>query len=423
MIAVVKKSKLQGAVTAPSSKSGTQRACAAAWIRGGRTILQGVGESDDEKAALQILSQWGARIEMKDNRVVIEFLKGRKAGDIHCGESGLSLRMFTPLAATYAEPIQITGEGSLPGRPLHFFDEVLPQLNVRIASNAGYLPLRVQGPLQPRDIAVDGSLSSQFLTGLLMAYAASEATGRSIHVKNLKSKPYIDLTLDIMKAFGLPVPNNRNYEEFVFGNEKLPVPPGEIEYRIEADWSGAAFLLVAGAIAGPVTVRGLDLLSRQADRAILDFLMEANAGIAMDAKGIVVHRAEMQAFFADATDCPDLFPPLVVLASACAGVSRIRGVHRLLHKESNRALTLQSEFGKTGVRVEWRDDEMLVHGARQIDGNRVSSHGDHRIAMALAIHALRCEGEMVIEQAEAVTKSYPGFFRDLQSLGAGIRLQ
>ncbi|HEY6063766.1 MAG TPA: hypothetical protein VIV35_09165, partial [Chitinophagaceae bacterium] len=194
------------------------------------------------------------------------------------------------------------------------------------------------------------------------------------------------------------------------------------DYTIESDWSGGAFLLVAGAIAGPITIRGLDLTSSQADKAIIDALNSANAGIAIEAKGIKIHPAEMNAFDFDATDCPDLFPPLVTLAAYCNGETTIKGVSRLIHKESNRAVALQEEFGKMGVNIELNDDTMIIHGGKGVKGSKVHSHHDHRIAMACAVAALKAKGETIIEEAGAVRKSYPDFYNDLKSLGADVSL-
>jgi 3-phosphoshikimate 1-carboxyvinyltransferase len=255
-----------------------------------------------------------------------------------------------------------------------------------------------------------------------MAYAAADAKDVSIKVNNLKSKPYIDLTLDVMKHFGMKLPVNKDYKEFYFENETQYSTLSVNHYTVEGDWSGGAFLLVAGAIAGPIFVRGLDLTSTQADKAIVDALMAANAGIAIEAKGIKLVRAAMTAFDFDATDCPDLFPPLVALASNCKGATKIKGISRLTHKESNRAVTLQEEFGKMGVKIELSDDIMVVHGDNGIKGANVHSRHDHRIAMACAVAALNAEGEMTIEEAEAINKSYPDFYSDLKSLGASLSL-
>lgn len=399
-----------------------QRACAAALVRKGQTIIRNPGHSNDDNAAIGIIKDLGARVSLSGEEMVVESNGVQPvAGEINCGESGLGIRMFTPLVALSDQAITINGSGSLVSRPMDFFDEILPQLGVKIKSHAGKLPVQVQGPLQPAGIEVDGSLSSQFLTGLLLAYAAAGATGVSIRVNNLKSKPYIDLTLEVMKQFGLNIPENRDYTEFVFHDSPAGhTAPEKVTYTVEGDWSGGAFLLVAGAIAGPITVRGLDLTSTQADKAIVDALMAANAGIAMDAKGIRLHPVEMDAFYFDATDCPDLFPPLVALAAYCQGVTTIKGVSRLTHKESNRAITLQDEFDKMGVTIDLDGDLMKIHGGGKVKGADVESHHDHRIAMACAVAALRGDSETTITGAGAVNKSYPDFYNHLQSLGAKI---
>ena len=428
-------SQLKGIIKAPASKSSMQRALAAALITKGKTILNNPGHSNDDKAALKVIEAMGSVISKSGEQLIIESNGVNPVmNEINCGESGLGIRMFAPIIALSEKEITLNGEGSLLDRPMGFFDEILPQLNVKIKSNSGKLPLVIQGPMHPVNIVVDGSLSSQFLTGMLMAYGAplnppqvgtsdSDSSGITIKVRNLKSKPYIDLTLDVMKQFGLRVPENRNYEEFIFHSEPTRNPKPETHhYTVESDWSGGAFLLVAGVIAGPITVRGLDLTSTQADRAIVDALMAANAGIAMEAKGIQLHPGEMDAFYFDATDCPDLFPPLVVLAAYCKGKTIIKGVNRLIHKESNRALTLQDEFDKMGVTIDIAGDDMVIHGGGIVKGADVHSHHDHRIAMACAIAGLKADSEMVIEEAEAIKKSYPGFWDDLKTLGASVSL-
>lgn len=424
MKATIHPSQLKGTVQAPASKSSMQRACAAALIRKGQTVIVNPGHSNDDKAALEIIQRLGAKATFENGEWIVESEGVQPVADeINCGESGLSIRMFTPLVALSDKEVTISGSGSLVTRPMDFFDEILPQLGVKVKSNEGKLPMTIQGPLLPKNIEVDGSLSSQFLTGLLMAYAAAGAKDVSVKVNNLKSKPYIALTLDVMKQMGLRVPENNNYQEFVFHNELTHTSsPISHAYTVEGDWSGGAFLLVAGAIAGPITVRGLDLASAQADKAIIDALMLANAGIAMDAKGIQLHPADMNGFYFDATDCPDLFPPLVALAAYCHGNTTIKGVNRLTHKESNRALTLQDEFDKMGIFIELDDDIMIVHGTGKVKGADVHSNHDHRIAMACAVAALKAEGETVIEEAQAVRKSYPDFYEDLKLLGADVSL-
>ena len=283
------------------------------------------------------------------------------------------------------------------------------------------MPIQIQGPLQPKNITIDGSLSSQFLTGLLMAYGKAATEPVTINVINLKSKPYIDLTLQVMKDFGYEIINN-NYESFLISpvNSKLPT---EMQYTVEGDWSGGAFLLVAGAIAGNITVSGLDTYSTQADKAILQALVDCGSTISIQEKQIDIALPSVGAeglkpFHFNATDCPDLFPPLVALAAYCNGTSVIEGVSRLAHKESDRGVTLQEEFGKMGIEIILQYDLMLVKGGTGINSATVHSHHDHRIAMACAVAGLKASGEIIIEEAEAINKSYPNFYEHLKQLNA-----
>jgi len=403
---------------APASKSSMQRACAAALLHVGETVVRHPGHSNDDKAALGVIKDLGAEVVVESDslRVKSSGVKAGKGLEVNCGESGLGLRMFAPIMGLSGETIKVRGEGSLVTRPMDFFDEVFPELGIRVVSNGGKLPLEIQGPLKPATITIDGSLSSQFLTGLLFAYAAAGARGVGIRVNNLKSKPYIDLTLNVMSAFGWEV-ENRNYEEFYFAGSGPA--PGVVDYTVEGDWSGGAFLLVAGAVAGPITVKGLDERSTQADKAILRALKASGARMEIKNDGMVIGPAALKAFEFDATDCPDLFPPLVALAAYCEGVTVIRGVSRLAHKESNRGLTLQDEFGKMGLTIDLDGDRMLVHGG-PLRGAAVHSRHDHRIAMACAVGALRADGPVTIDEAEAINKSYPDFYDDLKLLGGQL---
>jgi 3-phosphoshikimate 1-carboxyvinyltransferase len=401
-----------------------QRACAAALLRAGETIIRHPGHSNDERAALGVIRDLGANVASLDDGSLWVSSSGVTAVEgmeVNCGESGLGLRMFAPIIGLSGRMVRVRGEGSLLNRPMDFFDKVFPQLGIRVVSNHGKLPLEIQGPLKPRDIGIDGSLSSQFLTGLLFAYSAARATDVSIRVSQLKSKPYIDLTLFVMKHFGWKV-ENRDYQEFYFDGETSgDAGSGVLEYTVEGDWSGGAFLLVAGAIAGPITVRGLDSWSTQADKAILQALCDCCAQLETGEEQIRIGPGRMKAFRFDATDCPDLFPPLVALAAHCEGTTVISGVSRLAHKESNRGLTLQEEFGKMGIAIDLAGDTMLVRGG-PVKGARVHSRHDHRIAMACAVGALRADGEVIIEEAQAINKSYPDFYGDLQQLGGELKL-
>jgi len=420
VIVKVQSGKISGKIDAPTSKSSMQRACAAALLNEGKTIIGNPGRSNDDLAAMAVIDNLGAKVlQETTNELVIES-KGVKpvSREMNCGESGLGIRMFAPIAALSDQEIIINGSGSLLSRPMNFFDEIFPSLGIKIESNYGKLPIKIKGPLKPVDITIDGSLSSQFLTGLLMAYGKAATQPVTITVNNLKSKPYIDLTLQVMKEFGYSVINHQ-YESFEIHplNASSHQPKN---YLVEGDWSGAAFLLVAGAIAGEITVKGLNVFSFQADKAILRALTMSEAVVSIAEDQIVIGPGKLKAFHFDATDCPDLFPPLVALASFCEGTTVIEGVSRLAHKESNRGLTLQEEFGKMGIEIKLQDDLMLVEGGKRINAATVHSHHDHRIAMACAVAALKANGETTIEEAEAINKSYPTFYSDLKSLGAVV---
>lgn len=399
-----------------------QRACAAALLQEGVTNIMNPGNSNDDLAAIGVIKNLGAVIKVVgDDQLTVES-SGVKpvSGEMNCGESGLGIRMFAPIAALSNEKIMISGSGSLLTRPMDFFDDIFPQLGIEIVSNKGKLPIKIRGPLQPADITIDGSLSSQFLTGLLMAYGKAATKPVTIKVINLKSKPYIDLTLQVMKHFGYNVVNN-SYASFdIHPSTQLSNQP--INYTVEGDWSGAAFLLVAGTIAGEITVKGLDVFSTQADKKILEALRDCGCRLSIEENKIECSYPPLgvRGFHFDATDCPDLFPPLVALAAYCDGTTVIEGVSRLAHKESNRGLTLQQEFGKMGIEIILQDDLMLVKGGNGVKGASVHSNHDHRIAMACAVAALKADGEISIAEAEAINKSYPDFYDHLKKLGAII---
>ncbi len=404
-----------------------QRACAAALINEGTTIIDNAGKSNDEQAAMNIVQKLGATVDSVRNEVVITSSKHIFSSDfpgkhliISCGESGLSLRMFTPLAALFKYEITLTGEGSILTRPVDFFEDIFPKIGVEVRTNNGKVPINLKGPLQPKNVTVDGSLSSQFLTGLLMAYAKACTVPVSIKVNNLSSKPYIDLTLDVLHHFGFHV-ENENYERFNI------LPRGSkqnhsVKYTVEGDWSNVAFLLVSAAISGEVTVKGADLNSSQGDKRIINALESCGAHIHVHKNEVSIKKNNLNAFDFDATHSPDLFPPLVALASYCKGASTIKGVFRLLHKESDRAKTLKSEFAKMKVDIEIDNDYMIIKGAKQIKGAKVTSHNDHRIAMACAVAALGAKGNTIIHDADAVKKSYPSFFDDLKTLKASLQI-
>jgi len=405
-------SKIKGEIKAPASKSMTQRAIAAAILADGQSTIHNPSYCDDSLAAMSIAVGLGARVEPLVNELKINGSAILKEAKLNCGESGLAIRMFSPIAALYSAEITLVGANSLKKRPMFMIEEALSQLGVKCTSTRGFLPLTIHGPLVGGNCEIDGSLSSQLLTGLLMALPLATKNSE-IKVNNLKSKPYIDMTIQLLKSFGITV-ENRGYSIFnIPGNQKYTPQ----NYTVEGDWSGGAFLLVAGAINGHIIVKGLRKDSKQSDMSIINALEMAGAHLVTGEDQIEISGSELNAFEFDATESPDLFPPLVALASYCDGISTFKGVSRLMYKESDRAKTLKEEFGKMKVKIEINDDLMHVTGSRP-QSARVESHDDHRIAMAIAVSSLGASGRVYIRDSQCVAKSYPGFFDDLGHLGA-----
>jgi 3-phosphoshikimate 1-carboxyvinyltransferase len=407
-------SQVNGTVNAPASKSMTQRAIAAALLSDGETIIRNPSYCDDSLAAMSMAAGLGARVEPQPGELKITGSAELKETKLNCGESGLAIRMFSPIAALYRSEITLSGAVTLKKRPMSMIEEALNQLGASCKTNDGFLPIKIKGPLKGGRCEIDASVSSQLLTGLLMALPLAQSDSE-IKVNNLKSQPYIDMTLDILKSFGVEV-YNHGYELFTI--------PGKQKFRpatceVEGDWSGGAFLLVAGAINGSITVKGLQYISLQSDKQIINALDSAGARLSIMDNSITVSSRKLNAFDFDATHSPDLFPPLVALASYCDGISRIKGVSRLIHKESNRAETLRDEFAKMNVNINISEDSMLVTGSRP-SGSRVESHDDHRIAMAVTVASLGASGKVYLKDSQCVAKSYPDFFRDMRQLGAVV---
>lgn len=407
----ISRGELSGEVTPPCSKSYAQRALAASLLAEGETTLRNLDLCDDTLSALRSIVILGAEIERIDEHTIkVRGGLAPRSNTLNVGESGLATRLFTPITALHNEPILINGEGTLLYRPMHMMIEPLRSLGVDIRDGGGVLPIEICGPMRGGEIEVDGSVSSQFLTGLLMALPLVEED-TTIHVENAVSKPYLDMTIDLASRFGVRIAHNDYSEFYVEGGQHYEAT----DLAIEGDWSAAAMLMVAGAIAGKVSLRNISLLSKQADVVICDALVRAGASVTSEPDAITVESRDLTAFEFDATQCPDLFPALAALAAVADGESVIYGTHRLEHKESNRAEAIKSEYEKLGIEVRLEDDAMYIRGG-QIHSAEVDSHADHRIAMSLAVAALRCDGEILIHNAECVSKSYPDFFTTLEEL-------
>ena len=287
-------------------------------------------------------------------------------------------------------------------------EDALSQLGKNVKSYKGKLPLELEGVINGNEIQISGEESSQLLTGLLIALPKLKQDS-VIRVANLKSVPYVQMTIAILGEFGINI-EHENYEHFKIKGNQLPK---STNYHVEGDWSGASFHLVAAAISGQIEVSNLSETSLQADARILEVLKNCGASVLVKPNSISVVKNELNAFHFDATDCPDLFPPLAVLAACCSGKSRLKGVSRLKHKESDRAKTIQAEFKKLGIEINIDDDEMYIVGG-PIHGASVDSHNDHRIAMAMAVLSLVSNGDIEVQNFDAVNKSYPNFLEDFR---------
>jgi 3-phosphoshikimate 1-carboxyvinyltransferase len=408
---------VRGIIDIPSSKSVAQRVLACALLNNGTTVIKGLSQSDDEKAAQAIIAAAGAQLTASDEGLVVHSSGFYPIAPIqvHCGESGLSSRMFTPILANSSFPVTIKGSGSLLTRPMHFFDDIAPQLQVAFSSQGGKLPFVVQGPLVPVSVTVDGSLSSQFITGLIYGYVASPRLKKvALQLANPVSIPYIELTLDVLRLFDVDL--NFKGNTLLFNGSYCI--EGNRNITIEGDWSSASYFLVAAAVFGKLTLKNLSIESKQADKAILDALSQFGAEIEYKNNQLNIVSKQRKSFTFDATHCPDLFPALAVLGSYGTQTSRIKGVHRLLHKESNRAQSIVTEFNKFGVTIVIEEDEMIIYPPREIKGAIINPHNDHRIAMAAAILGLGAKSPSQILNPEVVNKSFPSFFELLESVSA-----
>ncbi|MBR3847539.1 MAG: 3-phosphoshikimate 1-carboxyvinyltransferase [Alistipes sp.] len=404
--------RVKGTLIPPCSKSYAQRALASALLAEGVTTLRNLDYCQDTRSALGCIRTLGARVTEVD-ATTLRIEGGLRPLDLRLqvGESGLASRLFTPIASLIDRPIRIEGAGSLLERPMQMMIDPLRRLGVEVVDTMGHLPFEVCGPIRGGEIEVDGSISSQFITGLLLALPlAQEDT--TLHVTEAVSTPYLDMTIDTAARFGIEIFQKEYQDFFIPGGQRYQA----VDLSIEGDWSAAAMLLVAGAVAGEVRVENISMLSKQADTAILDALVRAGASVINEEHAVTVAHRELCGFEFDATHCPDLFPALAALAATAEGETVLYGTNRLVHKESNRAEAIRSEFTKLGIEVDIEQENVMRIQGGQIRSGRVDSHNDHRMAMSLAVAGLLSDGEVVIEGAECVAKSYPTFFEDLERI-------
>ena len=455
-------------LSVPCSKSFAQRAIIAAALADGVSHLSGYTPCGDSEAALSVARSLGADVQQEGSMLIIRGV-GASGGigshaTVHVGESGLLARMIIPLMAQLCEgPVEITGEKTLLKRPLTGAREMLGAFGCNVkeilccaqdgnevaqndkdsrCSDAVRVPLIVEGPLKCGDrVDISGKHGSQLITGLLMALPFAQKN-TTLVVSEPKSIPYIFITLEVLKKFGVKIGNEmlggRDFlesdgdwslcTEMVFkvrGGQRLKAT----DINLEGDWSAAANFLVAGAVLGKLEVEGLDTTSLQADLSIMDILMDAGASLSQvdGSRGnIAVQRAPLRAFNVDASNCPDLFPIISVLAAFCQGTSRIAGLGRLTNKESDRAAAILNMLTQMGVEAHRDSDELVVKGYSLVQrllgqsegkpgqpgllkGGEYSSHHDHRMVMALKVASLGAESAIVIDDEECVAKSFPTF--------------
>jgi len=416
-------SEISGTVSAPASKSIAQRYVAAALLAAGETTIRHYPNSEDPFHARKLAEALGAIVQLSKNTLTIK--GGFPANEIHdirspqknlfAGESGFASRLFVPIAALHNSEKVLNGTGTLLNRPFFEFDSYLNPFGVTVSTNEGKLPLTFSGQLTAGKAELSAANSSQFLSGMLMALP--RCTGDSeLVITELNSKPYIDLTLAVMKMFGVAVKEEEG-TYFIKGSQKYK--PQDVS--VDGDWSGAVPLLIAGALTATegLLVKNLNTRLPQADQAILEVFDLAKVKYTQNENSVKVFASTIQAFDFDATHCPDLFPCLAVLASFGNGVSTLKGAKRLLVKESNRANAIVEEFAKSGIRVIVRGDDMMIYPghARPAVWN---VHKDHRMVMAGALFGI-AGAKTVLQNPEVISKSYPDFFKDIQSIGAKMK--
>ena len=424
----------------PVSKSFAQRAIIAAALAEGTSRLHGYTPCGDNEAALQVARNLGAEVEVNGTEVTIKGISASLGSmdmtELHVGESGLLTRMMIPVMAQLcAGPVTFTGEKTLLNRPLTGAREIMEAFEAECQSDTDpvRVPLTVKGPLNAGRAEISGKHGSQLISGLLMALPFAEKNS-SLIVREPKSIPYMFITLEVLKKFGIKVGNDmlggpdflESGGDWSLCTEMVFKVKGGQKYRaaninLEGDWSAAANFLVAGALFGKAELAGLDTTSLQADLSIMDILMDAGASLSQldgDKGNITVQRAPLKAFSVDASNCPDLFPILAVFAAFCQGTSRLAGVGRLANKESDRAKAIFEMLTKMGVKASIDKDELVVEGHTLVQrllggtllkGGAYTSHHDHRMVMALKVASLGADSPITIDDEACVAKSFPQF--------------
>lgn len=404
---------LCGSVTPPPSKSAAHRAIICAALARGNSLISPFVPSDDMDATIGAVRALGAKITRTETGLLIDGTDTfcNIMSNIDCLESGSTLRFLIPVVAISGKCITFTGRGRLPFRPIGPYLDCLPKAGVQCETSGG-LPLKISGELMPGEFTLPGDVSSQFVTGLLLA--APLLCGDSVIKLSspLQSAGYVDLTIDIMRHFGADISCNLE-SYFVKGNQKYT----PCNYNTEGDWSQAAFWLCAGALGAKIHCLGLNTASKQGDRKVTEILRRFGADVECGADYVSASGEKLRGCEIDALQIPDLVPPLAAVAAVSEGRTVIKGAARLRIKESDRLQSLTRGLNALGARIFQTDDGLIIDGVNELQGGVASGCNDHRIVMALSIAATRCKGSVTITGCECINKSYPEFFEHYNALG------
>ena len=416
---------LEGSIKVPPSKSGSHRGIIAAGLSEGKSKIDNLIFSKDIIATLNGMKALGVDYEMIEPRE--EFGTGSvnikgigkvqiREHTIDANESGSTLRFLIPIAALDRSKVTFIGKGKLVERPLDTYYDIFKEQDIEYNTSDGNLPLTIYGGLKAGKFNIPGNISSQFITGLLFSLPLLKDDSTIIVTSPLESKGYVDLTLEVLDLFGIEV-ENEDYNKFIVkGNQKYV----KRDYTVEGDYSQSAFWIVGGILGKSINCTGLNVDSLQGDKAILDIVKKMGADINISEGEIKVNNSDTHGIEIDASQCPDLVPILATLAALSKGTTRIVNAERLRIKESDRLKAMATELNKLGADVVELEDGLEINGKESLNGGIVESWNDHRIAMALAIASTKCTGQVIIQNSEAVKKSYPGFWSDFEKLGGEI---
>ena len=420
MNVIITPNKLSGDVIIPPSKSLSHRAIIAASLAEGESVISNVLLSKDILATIESMRACGATIDIDKDKLYIKGSKViRKCNIIDANESGSTIRFMIPIALVCGDKITFTGKNNLVNRPLDPFLEIFDRDNIKYTKNDKYLPLEVEGALKPGYYPIRGDISSQFITGLLYALPLLDGDSVIEITTNLESKGYIDLTLDILSKFGIEIINEDYHKFHIKGNQKY-MPN---DYEIEGDFSQSAFFLVADMLGAHINLKAMNLSSFQGDKKILEDIKSFGGNVEVNTNYIKCNTNSINSATIDFSQSPDLGPALTVLASLAKGESNFINASRLRIKECDRITCMKEELDKLGANIKELPDGMIINGVERLKGNIVDSHNDHRVAMALAMASLKCDGEIKILNAQCVSKSFPHFWEVFEALGGKIRYE